>query len=327
MKTLHFDSLFDDFSIWQHADRTKPIKSEGYALDDATRGLLLCLSLNKIEKANVLFDYIVASKKGNELFGFATDTRRFINSPASEDAVGQIVWAFGYSAHIGHRQKEALEFIESINSNILSMKSLRGPVYALLGAIYTNEKLSKTIYKNIAERFNKLDKTWLWPEELITYGNGIVPYAILRYALIFNDNKAAKLGRDILEFLENICTNNRIRGPIGNDGWYKKGDKCPATYSQQPIDTSYMIWAWLCAYQSSHKKTDLDKAELWMQWFEGKNIANTIMYDKKTLGAYDGIDPVDPNRKNNKGINHHSGAETNICFLLSRWMIETEKTI
>lgn len=327
MKTPYFDSLFDNFGIWQHTDGMKPIATEGYALDDATRGLLLCLALKKTDKADILFNYIVKSRYDNDFYGFATDKREFIPSSASDDAKGQVVWCLGYSASIGYRPLKSEYIIKSLEPTLLEMKSLRGPVYALLGAIYADKQLAKKLYKNISNQFNGLDESWLWPEETITYGNGIIPYAILRYASVFNDKNAAMLGKKILNFLDNICTKNRIRGPIGNEGWYKKGSLTPATYSQQPIDTAYMIWAWIAAYQLSGKSDDFKNANLWMQWFEGQNIASDIMYDPKTMKAFDGIDPIDINDKDSNGINRHSGAETNICFLMSIWMLKYQKTI
>jgi len=283
--------------------------------------------LGKTDKANVLFDYILKSKRKADFFGLATDKREFIAAPASEDAVGQVLWVFGYSISVGFRVAEARETIKSITASILEMKSLRGPIYALLGAIYIDETLADIISKDIMKQFDKLDDTWFWPETTITYGNGIVPYAILRYAMVYNDKKAESLGRKILCFLEYCCTNNRIRGPIGNDGWFTKGDKAPATYKQQPIDSAYMIWAWLCAYQLSNNPTDLQNAKLWMQWFEGKNITGRKMYDEKTLKAFNGIDKIGHNESDDMGVNYHSGAETNICFLLSRWMLENEQTL
>lgn len=327
MNTPYLDSLFDDFGIWQHADGVRPIASEGYALDDATRGLIFCLALKRTNQADVLFDYILKSKKDNILYGFATDKHEFINAPASEDAIGQIIWAFGYSISINYRKKEAEEFIDILVPGLLSMRSLRGPVYALLGALYFDDILASIIAKNIMKRFEGLTDDWFWPEESITYGNGIIPYAILRYARVSNDTKAESLGRKVLEFLEHCCTTDRIRGPIGNEGWFTRGDLKPADYKQQPIDAAYMVWAWLSAYQLSNNPDDLKFAKSWMQWFEGDNIAHGIMYDKKTMKAYNGIDRIGHPESDAKGINYHSGAETNICFLLSLWMLKTNQTI
>jgi hypothetical protein len=327
MNTPYFDSLFDDFSIWQHADGEKPIISEGYALDDATRGLIFCLADGRADQANTLFDYIIKSRKDKTYYGFATDDHKFIAAPASEDAVGQIFWSFGYAISIGFREKEARQFISSMTPSLLNMISLRGPVYALLGAIYTDDILAVILADGLIGRFIDLDNDWYWPEDIITYGNGIIPYALLRYAKACNNPKAEAIGRKALNFLEDICTKDHIRGPIGSDGWFKRTDKIPAAYKQQPIDAAYMIWAWMSAYQLSNNPSDLEKANSWMQWFEGDNIVHSIMYDKDTLKAFNGIDQPGHPESNEKGVNYHSGAETNICFLFSLWMLKNQKTI
>jgi len=327
MITPYFDSMFDNFGLWQHTDGKKPIKKEGYALDDATRGLIACLALKKTSKANILFDYIINSIDNDIIYGFADSKQKFIHSPASEDAMGQIVWALGYAASLGFRENEARKYIDQITPALFKMNSLRGYTYMLLGAIYVDDKLSDKVFWELVNRFKDVKESWFWPEDILTYGNGIVPYAILRYSIINQKKGNIKLGIQILNFLEKCCTHNRIRGPIGNDGWFSKTDSSPATYSQQPIDTAYMIWAWLCAYQISNNKTYLDNAKLWMQWFEGKNISNFTMYNKKTLQAFDGINKINSEHSNELGINRHSGAETNICLLLSLWMLKNNQTV
>ena len=327
MNTPYFDNLFDDFGIWQHADGVKPIASEGYALDDATRGLIYCLAINRMDQADILFDYILKSKIENTLYGFSTDKHEFINAPASEDAMGQIIWAFGYAISIDYRKEEAQDFINSLVPSLLSMRSLRGPVYALLGASYFDEILADIIADSIMKRFEGLSDDWFWPEDTITYGNGIVPYSLLRYAAVSGNKKAAAIGRKTLEFLEKCCTIDRIRGPIGNEGWFSKGESKPADFKQQPIDAAYMVWAWMAAYQISKNADDLEYASLWMKWFEGDNIAGGKMYDPVTMKAFNGIDRPGHPESDENGVNYHSGAETNICFLLSLWIMSEQKTI
>jgi len=323
MNTPFFDSLFDDFGIWQHTDGTKPIASEGYALDDATRGLVCCLALGKIVQAKTLFDYILKSHIGQNYYGYSNLGQKLLKIPASDDAIGQTLWAMGYCVNQKYRTSEAREVINITSPKILKMKSLRGLCYALLGTIYVNKDLASEIVSIIIKKFDDLEDKWYWPEDVVTYGNGIVPYSLLRFALLFNNNKAKDIALRALSFLETSCTKGRMRGPIGNDGWFKKGNALPAAYSQQPIDAAYMIWAWLCAYQNTGRNVDLNNANKWMGWFDGDNISGQPMFDKKTFQAYNGISV-----NNDKPVlNNHSGAETNICFLLSRWMLENHKTI
>jgi hypothetical protein len=319
MRTDYFDSLIDDFGIWQHTDGQAILYDEGYALDDAARGLIACLSLQKLEQADVLFRYIFLSFHYNGFYGFATKDRKFIKYPASEDAVGQVMWAMGYAYSLNFHKSESKTLFDKLIPVVSAFHHFRGFAYALLGAVYINQKLSLKLAGKLKWYFRNCQKQWLWPESTMTYGNGIIPYAFLRYAIVAKDPDMAQFGLQVLEFVQAKCTDHRLLGPIGNDKWLsEKADKAP-NYSQQPIDSAYMIWAWVATYQYFHKTEYLNKAKLWMEWFKGKNIKHLPMYDSRSLMCYDGIDET--------SIHYHSGAEANICILLSINILNTLNSI
>ena len=317
--TPYFDSLIDDFGIWQHTDGKTIIGQEGYALDDAARGLLLTLALGRNKQSDVLLSYILKSRAGASFYGFAKADRSFIPNIASDDATGQTIWAAGYALSKGFQTDFAKRLITDLSKYMDSTEYMRGYAYALLGAVYVGTELAEHYYKKLISYFNATDKDWLWPEPQLTYGNGIIPYAFLRYGLLYGDKSAIKLGRELLAFVEKCCTNGRQRGPIGNDGWLSKGVAVAPIYSQQPIDVAYMVWAWLVAYQISGNLSDRKLSEAWMRWFEGDNVANVMMYDPSDMRCFDGIDSI--------GVHYHSGAESNICLLLSRYMLSNNVTI
>lgn len=320
MDTPFFDSLFDDFSIWQHSDGDAVIRTEGYALDDAARGLLVCLALNQRNQAEVLFNYLMASREGLGFNGFATEGRQFFRFPASDDATGQVIWAMGYAGSLDFHADEARQVIDQCRPTILAFEHVRGYAYALLGTVYSDHELAKQLYYKLMDFFKLSDENWLWPEPVMTYGNGIIPYALMRYGLICADDQAAEFGLKLCKFIQAKCEmNNRILGPIGNDGWLPKDAPVVPEYSQQPIDSAYMTMAWLAAYQRYSDQKYYDSAERWQGWFEGDNIKNEKMYNPLTMKCYDGIDEA--------GVHHHSGAESNICFILSRWLLQQKTTI
>lgn len=325
--TPYFDSLFDDFSIWQHADGEKPLPEHGYALDDAARGLIICLLLAKTMQAGTLFDYLVRSRKGSDFYGFFAANRKPLPTLASEDAKGQVVWAMGYAAECGFRPAAARQFVKSLTPSLLSLRTLRGQAYALLGALCLDQVLAHALQHAIVRSFVSATDDWFWPEDTLTYANGIVPYALLRYALMYHNQTSETLGRRILEFLEYCCTAGRLRGPIGYDGWFPRDATKPADNGQQAIDVAYMVLAWMCAYQLSGDHADLASAQHWGDWFEGENIAHTKMYEQGSLKAYDGIHLGRPTHHNAQGINYHSGAESNICFLLTLIVLDRRKTM
>jgi hypothetical protein len=325
--TPYFDSLFDDFSIWQHADGTKPLPEHGYALDDATRGFLLCLALGRHEQAKTLFTYMLHSRKGDEFYGFYDDTRKPIQFPASEDAKGQVIWAMGYAYAHGFEKTAAQKLVADLSHSLLSLQTIRGLAYSILGAVYIDKVLAMALRRALVMRFSAATDGWFWPEDTLTYANGIIPYALLRYAQVFKDKEVEALGRKALVFVDAQCTRNRIRGPIGYNGWFKRGDAQPADDGQQAIDVTYMMLAWACAFQLSNNAQDWRQVELWNEWFEGENIAHAKMYDPATLKAYDGINLSASDHHNAQGVNYHSGAESNICLLLSQYVLRTRQII
>jgi hypothetical protein len=317
--TPYFDSLIDDFGIWEHTDGVNILREEGYALDDAARGLLLTLALGRVKQSEALLSYILKSQTEAGLYGFANADRSFTPKIASDDVTGQVIWVAGYALSKKFHRDEATRLITKLTPYIDKTENVRGYAYALLGAIYVSKELAEYYYKKLKTFFDNTDEDWPWPESTLTYGNGIMPYAFLRYALVYGDEEAIQLGRRILLFLEERCTYGRQRGPIGNEGWLPRGVKVAPIYSQQPIDSAYMIWAWLAAYQLSKNSFDKERCDAWAQWFEGNNIIRAKMYDPQDMRCFDGIGSY--------GINYNSGAESNICLLLSKYMLAENVTI
>jgi hypothetical protein len=154
----------------------------------------------------------------------------------------------------------------------------------------------------------------------MTYGNGIIPYALIRYGLANNNETVSRFGLEVCGFIQRKCElNNRTLGPIGNDGWLPKTANTVPTYSQQPIDAAYMIWAWLAIYELFGQKNYYDLAIKWLRWFEGSNIKHERMFDPISLKCFDGIDKT--------GVHYHSGAESNICLLLTLYLLDRKITI
>lgn len=320
METPFFDDMIDNFGIWQHTDGHKILISEGYALDDAARGLLVCLSLKKFDKAEILFDYIKKSVHDDGFYGFATSSRKFYQYPASDDATGQVVWAMGYSYSLNFRAKEAKTIIDNCLPSIKKFKHIRGLAYTLLGLIYVDTNLSKILMDKYLQFFRHSDDNWLWPEPVMTYGNGIIAYTLLRYGFVCKDKTVSEFGLKVCNFIESKCgLNNRILAPIGNEGWLPKQSTQVPEYSQQPIDTAYMVWAWLAAFQAFNDDKYYNMAKKWMRWFEGDNIKKERMYEFDTLKCFDGID--------RDGVHYHSGAESNICLLLTLHLLDSKNTI
>lgn len=315
----YIDGLIDDFGIWRHTDGARILREEGYALSDAACGLVLALSLGNMEQSEVLFSYIMKSKTIDGFYESADANRNFAPKMASDEIVGQIVWAMGYALSKKFHVNEAAALITELNSYLKKTTSVRSNAYALLGAVYAGDELAKYYYDKLKTLFDNTDEDWPWPESTLDYNSGIVPYAILRYALVCGDKDVIQFGRKILLFLEERCTYGRQRGPIGSEGWLSRGVEIAPIYSQYPIDAACMLWAWLAAYQLSNDAFDKERCDAWMQWFEGTNIIRAKMYDPEDMRCFDSI--------NSWGASYSSSAESNIHLLLSKHMSAENITI
>jgi hypothetical protein len=310
VQTQFFDSLIDDFGIWQHTDGRKPLTREGYALDDAARGFLACTVLDRPEQMDVLFNYLKKSLHQDGLYGFAKPDHAFFNFPSSEDAFGQTIWALGTAIDHKFREPEAKSLLVQLRPRVEELSVWRGWAYALLGAIKYDPELADSLARKLIDACRGTGSTWRWPEQTMTYAIGILPVSLLVYAKAHGNSEAEKLGLEILEFADNVCRSYGQPEPIGNVGWYSRGALVPR-YSQQPIEPAYMILAHTAAGQLTGDLKHYQAADEWFEWYGGRNPTEQSMIDPATGGCYDGIDIA--------GANTHSGAEANICYILAQW--------
>jgi len=323
MRKSYTFSLIDDFGIWQHAVASTPLPEEGYALDDATRGLILCLLEGSADAAGVLLRYIAASYRAGQWYGFATADRSFVKAPASDDAVGQIIWATGLAIDRGFEPELARQVYDQAKATLVAADRLafRGHAYALLGAIYVEPDWSHQTAQLLLECLAAAKPEWPWPDEQLTYAKMIIPYALLRYGHRFANETAIRQGQQTLDFIQGVCESYTPMGPVGNNGWYKLGDKLPARFDQQPIDGAYAVWAHLAHYEITGQSRDLESAQAWIDWFHGDNVAGLPLGNPETGQCFDGISGPD-----HISISRNSGAESNICYALSLWAIRNRQT-
>lgn len=317
--TPFFDGLIDDFGIWRHTNGASIVRQNGYSLDGAAKALLLTITLNRVEQSEVLFSYLRNSKTGLNFCEYATQDRTFVEVPASGETLGQVIWTYGYGISKSFHVNEATQLVVDASVELDKTQSMHGFAYGLLGAVYISKDLADHYYASLKTFFDNIDEFWPWPEPVLGAGGGVVAYAFLRYGLIYNNQDSIILGQKILDFLEERCTYERQRGPIGADGWLNRGASHVPSYSQLPSEAAGMIWAWLASYQSSANQKFKEHAQYWMNWFEGENIIRAKMYDPEDLRCYDSIEDW--------GINYNSGSESNACYLLSRFMLAATITI
>lgn len=319
IETKFFDKLIDDFGIWRHSDGANVIYNDGYSLDDAALGLIVSLTYGKNDKTEVLFSYIEKSQVGDVTLNLADKDHNFLPEMASAETLGKTIWALGCAFNKSLYKNESIKLINGLTPHLDKNANLYGFAFSLLGAVYVSKELSDYYFNRIKERFLEISEEWAWHESIITGGSGIVPYALLRYGMVFKSDEAVQLGNKILLFLEKCCTYERQRGPIGNEGWFTRGTEAAPNFAQSPIDAAYMVWAWTVAFQISSYSFDKERRDAWMQWFDGNNILRIKMYDPSNMRCFDKMESW--------GVSYTSSAEANNCFLLSKYVTSENLTV
>jgi hypothetical protein len=159
-------------------------------------------------------------------------------------------------------------------------------------------------------------KDWKWFENYLTYGNGILPESMLFAYLVTNKPIYKKIALESLEFLLSKMFTKKGFKVISNNGWYHK-DSQPQEYGEQPIDVSYIIQTLNSFYTAFKNPLHKEYMKTAFNWFLGKNHLNQIMYNPISGGGYDGLEK--------ENVNLNQGAESTVCFLTARLIMENFK--
>jgi len=115
-------------------------------------------------------------------------------------------------------------------------------------------------------------------------------------------------GLQSLEWLTELQFSEGHFIPIGNNGWYKRNET-RARFDQQPLEAHAMIDACIVAFHITRDKKWIDRATTCFNWFLGDNDLHVSLYNPRTGGCRDGLNP--------DGVNHNEGAESTLAWLLS----------
>ena len=319
---IHLKRLTTPLGLLQHTEKETPDPAHGYSLDDNARALIVALKYAKIyldlpllNLAQIYLDYLKrAQLKDGRFHNFLSFGNKFTDRAGSEDSFGEVIWALGYA--ISHPEidqaikKRALRIFQKAKKQIKNLKFLRGRAYTLLGLYYVMDKkgVKKLADSLILDYKRSTQQNWHWFENILTYANGLLPYALFLAYDLLKDKKYLKIGQESLDFLDKVCRKDRIVVPIGNQGWFKKGRE-KALFDQQPIEPAMMVLAFSALFQITHNFEDKEKALDWFSWFYGNNLKNKKLLDQKTGGCFDGLTKF--------GANLNQGAESILSYLLA----------
>lgn len=341
IKLQHLRKLTDDFGIYQFAILDEPDPNWGYTLDDNARALIVVSLYHRIHGgkadeglAKIYLKFLENAVKSDGGFeNYFTNERqphqeRNLNENL-EDAEARALWALAIAATSKlpiNLKKRATTLLHNQYKKFTKVKSPRAVAFHIKAlstwlALGKNETATKLInkYANfLLDRFNdNATNDWQWFEQSMTYSNAVLPEALLLAYKVTGNYSYFKVGKAALDFLTKQSFHGEICEPVGQGGWFKKGEK-KEIFDQQPEEVSSLVLALRTMFDLNGDITYQHQMVQVFSWFLGNNLLNQVVYSQMTGGCYDGIGEGE--------INLNQGAESTISYLLARLAINTKHT-
>jgi hypothetical protein len=316
----HLERLTDDRGLFEHARHAVPRREHGYCVDDVARGLVVVCRepeagpvVRRLACCYLTFVLDALEPTGACHNRMAVDGQ-WRDEAATGDWWGRALWGLGVAASSAHTPGMRARALGGFRiAAQCRPPHLRSMAYAALGAA----ELLRRRPDEIAARQlltdalavigggSPGDPQWPWPEERLRYGNATIAEALIVAGDALPDGAALSRGLDLLEFLLRTETREGHLSvtPVGGRG---RDDAGPG-FDQQPIEVSALADACGSAFRITHDSSWLAGVGLAWDWFLGDNDSATPMYDPRTGGGYDGLQP--------NGRNLNQGAESTLAML------------
>ncbi|MES2517409.1 MAG: glycosyltransferase [Bacteroidota bacterium] len=337
----HVKRLTTNFGMIQFSVINQPDIDSGYTLDDNARAMVaMCqhYELTKDEEdlkyIGIYLDFISFCLKPEGYFlNYVNEHKNFTEQNYQTnlaDSNGRAIWALGFLISLGNILPEKLITqaeltMQSALSKVHNIHSTRAMAFIIKGLYYRNLKNNSiqdvALIKELANRLVQMyrhesDKDWAWFESYLTYGNSILPEAMLCAWMATNEPIYREIAKTSFDFLlAKIFKEDRIK-VISNKGWSHKGDDLDELVigGEQPIDIAYTILALNKFYDVFKDEEYQLKMKIAFNWFLGNNHIHQIIYNPCTGGCYDGLEE--------NYINLNQGAESTVSYLMARMTIE-----
>ena len=338
----HLRRLTSPVGMVQFCDISEPDPSSGHTLDDNARALIaVCMHASNVGSsghdsglAARYLDYILHCQQPNGRFlNYADTLGAFTQQNHGEnldDSNGRALWALGVC--VAH--ENALPFSMVRNAEhalrdcfpwVADLTSPRAIAFSIKGLhAYNTVRRSQqvtTLIDRLAERLLSTYKAtasrdWNWFEPILTYGNAVLPEAMLLAHLETGRVAYRETATLSFEFLLGCLFKDDMLRIISNRSWMRPGAD-PEQFGEQPIDAAYTISALALFHEVFGEKEYKRKMHMAFEWFLGRNHLAQVMYNRASGGCYDGLEE--------HSVNMNQGAESTVCYLLARTTMERSR--
>ena len=328
----HLDRLDNGLGVMQHAVGLAPDPRHGVCTDDVARALTVNLL-----HARELPGPVVGAAIGRSLIflkaAYNPESGRFRNfrsadgtwqeAIGSEDSHGRALQALGgllAETRDAGMLGAARSLFEAALPAALTFEHLRPLCYTLLGCsaalgrmrLPGLEPAIEQIGSSLHDAMAQADAGWPWPEQVVTYDNGVLPQALIAAGRALHRPDWVALGVDRLDWLLNAQTAQTgptgHLSPIGNRGWWPQGGSA-ARLDQQPIEAASLLEAARGALQATGEARFASDMERAYAWFLGSNDLGLQLAEPLIGACHDGLGP--------DGVNPNCGAESTLGWLLA----------
>lgn len=326
----HLDRMTDSTGLIQHAIYCLPRRESGYTTDDNARALRLCVRLwsqhpeePMLKRVSTYLSFLEYARGiGRGFHNFLGYDRRWLDAEGCGDCQGQAVRALAdvlASKLSDSCRALARELIEGVLPELADLRSLRAQAYIILAwghlrsaevkDIEPMESIAWSAAKRLVECYSRTVRPeWQWFESRMTYANAVLPHALFIAAKQWPEEAFFEIAKASFSFLNQQTTVEGVFWPVGNEGWYPRGEE-KALYDQQPIEAVTMAEASLAAYELHGNEEYFDAFGRSYGWFHGQNSLHQPLVEIHSGACCDGLQA--------SGVNRNQGAESTLAYL---WM-------
>jgi glycosyltransferase involved in cell wall biosynthesis len=338
LNLFHLKKMTSNIGMVQFCKISEPDLTSGYTLDDNARAMIVMCNHfeltgneNSLSYIALYLRFIQRCQLEDGRFTNYIDQHNQVEPRNEfenlEDSNGRGLWALGTLLSLKELLPQTFfnQALHCFNSGInvfANNHSPRALAFAIKGLYKANAAIPQPEYKDLITIFadkiashyqHNSSEQWHWFEHQLTYANSVLPEAMLISALVTENKVHQEIALKSMEFLSAKMFVDGQFKIISNKGWHQK-DSIPYQFGEQPIEACYMMQALDLFYHSFEDDKYKTQLKIAFDWYLGKNHLNHIIHNPVTGGCYDGLE------KGN--VNLNQGAESTVCYLMSRLLIE-----
>jgi hypothetical protein len=316
----HLASLTTSMGLYEHALLTVPREEHGMCVDDVARALVVTSRVSDptpevASMASIYLAFLLAAQHDDGLMHNRRNTDgTWGDAASSNDHWGRALWAFGTAVRHSPDPVVVAGAREGASRAMRARSRWsRSSAYAALGASHIlddspddKDAMRVLVQARSVIRRSRMDRTWPWPEDVLTYANAVLPEAALVMGRHLDASDLRDDGRYLLRWLIDQQTVDEHLSVIPTAG-RRRGQPISIGFDQQPIEVATLAEACRTAYVETGDERWLAVIERCLAWFAGDNDAGIPMRDAVTGGAYDGLEPT--------SANQNQGAESTLAWL------------